>query len=188
MTTTAADHDDPGFDLTITRITRRTTAGGTWVQGTLAGHRFDALVFAGHADNPEYELGQSRISKLWVQRRADKRTVFNFDRGLDVPAADPLVERIVAFLSEGLADLADAAGGARPATQVTAGRRATGREFRTAAAAIAFAAAHRPVAITVDGRHLVVTRAEADRLEAAGVAFAFLTEVGGRVVTVPVNG
>lgn len=101
-----AANDDLGFDLTITRIRRRTTAGGTWVQGRLAGHRFDALVFAGHADDAEHELGQSRISKLWVQRLADRRTVFNFDRGLDVPAADPQVERIVEFLAEGLADLA----------------------------------------------------------------------------------
>ena len=61
-------------------------------------------------------------------------------------------------------------------------------EFPTAAEAIAFAAANRPVAITVGGRHLVVTRAEADRLQAAGVEFAYLAEVDGRVVTVPVNG
>src|SRR2546425_1895161 len=106
MTTPA---DDPGFDLTITRIGRRTTAGGTWVRGTLAGHRFDPLVFADHAEDPNYELGRTRISKLCVQRRADRRTVFNFDRGLDVPAADPPVERIVAFLGEGLADVAAAA-------------------------------------------------------------------------------
>lgn len=105
MTMTAAN-DDPGFDLDITRLTRRTTAGGTWVRGKLAGHRFDALVFAEHAETPEYELGRSRISKLWVQRLADRRSVFHFDRGLDVPAADSATEAIVAFLCDGLADLA----------------------------------------------------------------------------------
>jgi hypothetical protein len=26
----------------------------------------DALVFPEHADNPEWEIGDSRISKLWV--------------------------------------------------------------------------------------------------------------------------
>ena len=138
--------DDPGFDLEITRLTRRPApAGGTWVSGTVAGHRFDALVFAEHAENPEYELGTSRISKLWVQRRADRATVFNFDRGLDVSAADPLAERIVGFLTEGLADLADAAGGARPGARVTAGRRpAAGPEFATAAEAVRYA-------VTIDG-------------------------------------
>ena len=185
-----AANDDLGFDLTITRITRRTTAGGTWVSGKLAGHRFDALVFADHAESPEYELGQTRISKLWVQRLADRRTVFNFDRGLDVPAADPIAERIVEFLSEGLADLADAAGWAPTDSRVTAAGRArpAGREFATAREAIEHARAQQPVAITVGGRYRVVTRAEAHRLEAAGVAFAYLNEVDGRVVTVPVNG
>jgi hypothetical protein len=184
-------HDDLGFDLEITKLARRTAAGGTWVSGTLAGHRFDALVFAEHADSPDYELGRTRISKLRVQRRADRRTVFNFDRGLDVPAADPLAERIVEFLSDGLADLADAAGGIRPAARRTTDRRAARAaesEFPTAIEAIRFARAQRPVAITIDGRHRVVTQAEADRLAAAGIEFAYLTEVDGRVVAVPVNG
>jgi hypothetical protein len=70
----------------------------------MAGHRFDALVFPEHAANPEYELGESRISKLWVQRLADKRTVFNWDRGADVSAADETAQAIVDFLAEGLAD------------------------------------------------------------------------------------
>ncbi len=188
-------NDDLGFDLTITRLTRRPApSGGSWVSGTVAGHRFDALLFADHAENPDYELGRSRISKLWVKRLADRATVFNFDRGLDVPAADPAAERIVGFLTEGLADLALAAAeqGSRRTTRVTAGRRrataADGPGFATAAEAIRYAREHRPVALTVDGRHRVVTQAEAERLEAAGTEFACLTEVDGRVVTVPVNG
>ena len=57
-----------GDDLRITKTTRRASGGGTWVCGTIAGHRFDALVFPEHAENPEWEIGDSRISKLWVQR------------------------------------------------------------------------------------------------------------------------
>ena len=49
--------------------------------GTIAGYRFNALVFPAHAECPEYELGDSRISKLWLERIADRATVLNFDRG-----------------------------------------------------------------------------------------------------------
>jgi hypothetical protein len=95
---------DLGDDLRITKKTRQAAGAGTWVCGTIAGHRFDALVFAEHAENPEWELKESRISKFWLQRLVDKRTVFNWDRGADVPAADPLAAAIVDFLCEGLAD------------------------------------------------------------------------------------
>jgi hypothetical protein len=57
-----------GDDLTIAKTTRRASGGGTWVVGTIAGHRFDALLFHEHAENPENEIGDSRISKLWVAR------------------------------------------------------------------------------------------------------------------------
>ena len=94
-----------GDDLRITKTSRRASGGGTWVCGTIAGHRFDALVFPKHAENPEWELaGDSRISKLWIQRLADKQTVFNWDRGMDQPAASDLVQAVVAFLTAGLAD------------------------------------------------------------------------------------
>lgn len=95
---------DVGDDLVITKHTRRRSAGGTWVAGTLNGHRFEALVFPAHAENPEWEIGDSRISKLWVQRLADRKTVYNWDRGMDVPAADGTVEAIVGFLCAGLAN------------------------------------------------------------------------------------
>ena len=97
---------DIGFDLEITKMQRRESAPGTWVCGRLSGHRFEALVFADHADNPEWELDDSRISKLWVQRLADKKVVFNWDRGMDIPAADATAQAIVDFLSVGIADLA----------------------------------------------------------------------------------
>jgi hypothetical protein len=54
--------------------------------------------------NPEWEIGDSRISKLWIQRLADKREVFNWDRGPDRTAADDTTLQIVAFLAGGLAD------------------------------------------------------------------------------------
>ena len=97
-------NDDISDDLEITKVTRRTTCGGAWVRGRIAGHRFEALVFAEHAENPEWEIGDSRISKLWVQRLADKANTYNWDRGLDVPAADATTQAIVDFLCAGLAE------------------------------------------------------------------------------------
>ena len=99
------NHDDLGDDLRITRMTRRAAGGGTWVIGTIAGYRFDALVFPEHAECPEYELGTSRISKLWIAKTSNKETVFNFDRGMDRPAASPKTQAVVDFLAAGLADL-----------------------------------------------------------------------------------
>ncbi len=105
MTTNQNNDDlDLGLDLKLTSATRRHTVGGTWVSGTIHGHRFDALVFPEHAENPEYEIGDSRISKLWLQRLADKVTVYNWDRGQDIPAADRIAAAIVDFLCAGLAE------------------------------------------------------------------------------------
>jgi hypothetical protein len=99
------DDLDLGFDLEIAKTTRRAAGAGTWVCGTIHGHRFEALVFPEHAEVPEYEVeGDSRISKLWIQRLADKATVFNWDRGMDVPAANATVAAIVGFLAAGLAE------------------------------------------------------------------------------------
>lgn len=95
---------DLGDDLMITKTTRRNSGGGTWVCGTIHGHRFDALVFPEHAENAEWEIGDSRISKLWLQRQADKKTVYNWDRGLDIAPADPTAAAIVDFLCAGLAE------------------------------------------------------------------------------------
>ena len=97
------DHDlDPAF----TKIQRRAASvGGTWVSGTINDeYRFEALVFADHADSEEYELADSKISKLWIQRIADKQIMFNFDRGLDVPAVNTEIQVVVDFLCVGLAD------------------------------------------------------------------------------------
>ena len=62
-------------DLEITKTDRRAAGGGTWVHGKIAGHRFQALVFPEHAEVADYELDDSRISKLWLQRLADKTQV-----------------------------------------------------------------------------------------------------------------
>ena len=91
-------------DLRILKTTRRAAGNGTWVCGTIAGYRFDALVFPEHADNPEWELGASRISKLWIAQIKNKKTVFNWDRGLDIPAASDKTQAVVDFLAAGLAE------------------------------------------------------------------------------------
>jgi len=101
-----ANHDacDIGDDLRITKTTRRAAGAGTWVIGTIAGHRFDALVFPEHAECPEFELGDSRISKLWVERKDDRTTVVNFDRGWDLRPTTKIAQAIVDFLAAGLAE------------------------------------------------------------------------------------
>lgn len=105
--------DDIGDDLVITKMDRRLSAGGTWVRGSLIGHRFDALVFPEHAECPQYEIGGngadgSKISKLWIQRMADKTTTYSWDRGLDIEATDKTTQAIVDSFCAGLADYAHA--------------------------------------------------------------------------------
>ncbi len=94
-----------GDDLEVTRTSRRPAGSGACVSGTASGHRFDALVFPEHAVNPDWEIGDSRISKLWVQRLSDERTVFNWDRGLGVPPTDGAAAGIIDCLATGLAEL-----------------------------------------------------------------------------------
>jgi hypothetical protein len=98
------DSLDIGTDLQITKTGRQEAGTGTWISGQLNGHRFNALVFPARAESADFELGNSRISKLWLQRLADKTTVFNFDRGLDVAAINETAQRIVDFLTAGLAE------------------------------------------------------------------------------------
>jgi hypothetical protein len=98
--------DVTDLDLVITKIEKRASCGGDWVRGTINDTvRFDALVFAEHAESEEYELGRTKISKLWIQEIKTKKTLFNFDRGLDVPAATTEIQVVVDFLGVGLADL-----------------------------------------------------------------------------------
>ena len=57
MNATNPDDLDVGHDLEITKTSRRASGGGTWICGTLSGHRFDALVFPEHADCPDLQRG-----------------------------------------------------------------------------------------------------------------------------------
>ncbi len=90
--------------LRITKVQRRTSCGGSWVVGTIAGHRFDALVFPEHADRADFELEDSRISKLWLKQLDNHATVANFDRGWDIRPTTPLAAAIVDVLAAGLAE------------------------------------------------------------------------------------
>jgi hypothetical protein len=102
----ANHHDDLeiGDDLVITKTTRRASGAGTWVIGTTNGHLFNALVFPAHAECPDFELGESRISKLWIKRLSDEKVVCNFDRGWDVRPTTKTAAAIVDFLAAGLAE------------------------------------------------------------------------------------
>ena len=94
-------------DLVISTQTPRLGLPGVWVAGTIAGHRFEVLVFpSGDADTgcPDFELGEGRISKLWLERIADKQCVANFDWGWDTPPKTDDAQAIVDFLAAGLAE------------------------------------------------------------------------------------
>jgi hypothetical protein len=95
--------------ITITKSDpRRPLASGTWVRGTIGAYRFEALVFPEHALYEDYEVRDSagelsRISKLWIARRGDRTTVYNWDRGPDHPPADEAVQELVDALCADLA-------------------------------------------------------------------------------------
>ncbi len=93
-----------GNDLRFTKKKPRLSCGGNWISGVVAGHRFSALVFPEHADDPAWEIGDSRISKLLIVRLKDKEIVFNWDRGMDTPARSAKTKAIVDFLAAGLAE------------------------------------------------------------------------------------
>ena len=105
-------HTNDGIDasevldtLVIKKVQRRISVGGAWVSGTIAGHRFDALVFPEPATNREWEVGgDSRISKLWVERISDRATVYNWDRGADIEPTNEHAGVIVGLLATGLAE------------------------------------------------------------------------------------
>jgi hypothetical protein len=98
------DPADPGAMLDTLEITKTDgrKTGGTWVTGTIAGHRFEALVFPEHAEVPEYELDGSRISKLWL--KSAEGEVANFDRGWDRKPVNEMATAIVGLLAAGIAE------------------------------------------------------------------------------------
>ncbi|MCZ2098816.1 MAG: hypothetical protein LC121_21645 [Anaerolineae bacterium] len=101
---TTPDANELLESLRITKVQRRTSCGGSWVVGTIAGHRFDALVFPEHADRADFELGDSRISKLWLKHIDTQTTAANFDRDWDIRPTTPLAAAIVDVLAAGLAE------------------------------------------------------------------------------------
>jgi hypothetical protein len=78
--------------------------GGRWVSGTIGGHEFEALVFPEHAEVESYELGDSRISKLWLREQKTRATVANFDRGCDIQPTTEIARRLIDLLAAGLAE------------------------------------------------------------------------------------
>ena len=101
---TTQTHDELGDDFKITKVTRRAAGSGTWVRGTIDGHRFEALVFPEHAEQAVFELVDSRISKIWIAQLSNGTTVCNFDRGWDVRPTTTKAQQILDFLAAGLAE------------------------------------------------------------------------------------
>ena len=60
-------------------------------------------------------------------------------------------------------------------------------ECKTPHEAIELAEASDANAIRMDGRNLVVSQVETDRLMDAGLPFAYLADHNGTIVTIPVN-
>jgi len=89
--------------LCIANTTPR-DVGGTWVEGTIAGHSFEVLVFPAHSPASGYELGDSRISKLWLRDDAARAEVASYDRGWDTNPSTPAAKAIVDLLAAGLAE------------------------------------------------------------------------------------
>ena len=91
--------------LKISTTTRRSYGGGgTWTSGSIDRHTFQALVFPEHAESASFELGTSRISKLWIKSQATGETVANFDRGWDIEPTTDAAKTIVDLLAAGLAE------------------------------------------------------------------------------------
>ncbi len=91
------------FRITKTTPRNRFGGGGTWVTGTMGGHKFEALVFPEHAEFDWCELDDSKISKLLV-RDGRGATVAHFERGWDVEPTNDEARAIVDLLAAGLAE------------------------------------------------------------------------------------
>lgn len=100
----STDPDEILESMRISKI-KGNDMGGKWVTGHIAGHEFQALVFAEHADNKSFELDKSKISKLWVKNKITDKVVVCFDRGWDTKPATKPASIIVDLLAAGLADM-----------------------------------------------------------------------------------
>ena len=106
MTTNANDQESSELLETLQiKKTEGRKVGGVWVTGTIANHYFEALVFPEQAECESYGLGDSRISKLYMRRSADRLTVANFDRGWDIQPANDVARELVDLLAAGLPEL-----------------------------------------------------------------------------------
>ena len=81
-----------GRDLTVSKVVDAALSPGTWLLGTVHGHRFEAKSYAEHALNLNWELGERRISNLFIQRIEDNRRFSVWARGLVPPPKHPLGE------------------------------------------------------------------------------------------------
>lgn len=100
--TNTPDNSDLLDTLKITKTEKRAVPG-TWVDGTIGGHAFQALVFPEPAAVPEYEIPGSNMSKFWL---ADEQgnVVASFDRGWEIEPATEMAKRITDLLAAGLAE------------------------------------------------------------------------------------
>jgi hypothetical protein len=98
-----ADNSDLLDTLRITKTTPRASAPGSWVNGTIGGHRFEALVFPEPASDPAFEIPGSNMSKYFLQDDRGTR-VAEFDRGWSLKPTTEIAQRITDLLAAGLAE------------------------------------------------------------------------------------
>lgn len=68
-----------------------------WTNGTVNYNGKEYHYSVKHFEDPsEFGYNRGRTSKLWIER--DGRTVFNFDRGLDIKAADKDTKAVLQML------------------------------------------------------------------------------------------
>ena len=68
-----------------------------WTQGTINYNGRAYRYSVKHCDEPsEFGYNEGRASKIWIER--DGRTVFNFDRGMDIKAADRDTKKVLEML------------------------------------------------------------------------------------------
>ena len=72
-----------------------------WTQGTInyngRAYRYSVKHFD---ETSEFGYNEGRASKIWIER--DGRTVFNYDRGMDIKAADRDTKAVLEMLMKKL--------------------------------------------------------------------------------------
>jgi hypothetical protein len=90
-------------DIILTSPTPK-PGSGDWVQGRIGAFRFTAKVYPEHAVQANFEIGQSRISKLELRRLDTNAIAYAWDRGLDRAAVDAAAQQAVDRLAAHLAN------------------------------------------------------------------------------------